>query len=97
MRLTDPFELPEPNNHIKVKTRGGLHGYLNDAKATRNTIDEEGWLHTGDVGFVDDDDEIFIVDRLKEIIKYKGFQVAPAELEALLIAHHDIADAAVVP
>ncbi|THU71837.1 hypothetical protein C4D60_Mb04t05720 [Musa balbisiana] len=74
-----------------------MKGYLDDAKATRNTIDEEGWLHTGDVGFVDDDDEIFIVDRLKEIIKYKGFQVAPAELEALLIAHHDIADAAVVP
>ncbi|RWV97657.1 hypothetical protein GW17_00039541 [Ensete ventricosum] len=74
-----------------------MKGYLNDAKATRNTIDEEGWLHTGDIGFVDDDDEIFIVDRLKEIIKYKGFQVAPAELEALLIAHHDIADAAVVP
>ncbi|RRT83720.1 hypothetical protein B296_00001323 [Ensete ventricosum] len=73
------------------------YGYLNDPEATRNTIDKEGWLHTGDIGLVDDDDEIFIVDRLKEIIKYKGFQVAPAELEALLITHHDIADAAVVP
>lgn len=72
-------------------------GYLNDPEATRNTIDKEGWLHTGDIGLVDDDDEIFIVDRLKELIKYKGFQVAPAELEALLITHHDIADAAVVP
>lgn len=61
------------------------------------TIDKEGWLHTGDIGFVDDDDEIFIVDRLKELIKYKGFQVAPAELEAMLITHPNVADAAVVP
>ncbi|OAY75979.1 putative 4-coumarate--CoA ligase 3, partial [Ananas comosus] len=74
-----------------------ISGYLNDPEATKNTIDKEGWLHTGDIGFVDDDDEIFIVDRLKEIIKYKGFQVPPAELEALLITHPSIADAAVVP
>jgi len=71
-------------------------GYLNNPEATKNSIDADGWLHTGDVGFVDDDDEIFIVDRLKEIIKYKGLQVAPAELEALLITHPSIADAAVV-
>lgn len=72
-------------------------GYLNDPESTKNTIDKGGWLHTGDIGYVDDDDEIFIVDRLKEIIKYKGFQVPPAELEALLITHPDIKDAAVVP
>jgi 4-coumarate--CoA ligase len=71
-------------------------GYLNNPDATKNSIDADGWLHTGDVGFVDDDDEIFIVDRLKEIIKYKGLQVAPAEIEALLITHPSIADAAVV-
>ncbi|XP_010551073.1 PREDICTED: 4-coumarate--CoA ligase 3 [Tarenaya hassleriana] len=71
--------------------------YLNDAGATSATIDAEGWLHTGDIGYVDKDDEIFIVDRLKEVIKYKGFQVPPAELEALLINHSSIADAAVVP
>lgn len=74
-----------------------MKGYLNDPEATKNTIDKEGWLHTGDIGIVDDDDEIFIVDRLKELIKYKGFQVAPAELEALLITHPNIVDAAVVP
>ncbi|KAJ4798468.1 4-coumarate:CoA ligase [Rhynchospora pubera] len=74
-----------------------MKGYLNDPTATKNTIDKEGWLHTGDVGFVDDDNEIFIVDRLKEIIKYKGFQVAPAEIEALLLTHPAIADAAVIP
>lgn len=49
------------------------------------------------MGYIDDDDELFIVDRLKELIKYKGFPVAPAELEAMLIAHPNISDAAVVP
>lgn len=73
-----------------------LLGYLNDPEATARTIDKDGWLHTGDIGFVDDDDEIFIVDRLKELIKFKGYQVAPAELEALLISHPDMDDAAVV-
>ncbi|WOL17371.1 putative 4-coumarate--CoA ligase 3 [Canna indica] len=87
------------NQRGEICIRGAqiMKGYLNDPEATRNTIDKEGWLHTGDIGLVDDDDEIFIVDRLKELIKYKGFQVAPAELEALLITHPDIADAAVVP
>ncbi|KAG0473373.1 hypothetical protein HPP92_015230 [Vanilla planifolia] len=82
---------------ICLRAENVMKGYLNDAKATQGTIDEEGWLHTGDIGFVDDDDEIFIVDRLKEIIKYKGFQVAPAEIEALLLAHDHVIDAAVVP
>ncbi|XXG43806.1 hypothetical protein AAC387_Pa01g3762 [Persea americana] len=74
-----------------------MKGYLNDAEATASTIDVDGWLHTGDIGYVDDDNEIFIVDRVKELIKFKGFQVPPAELEALLISHPFIADAAVVP
>ncbi|MBA0551972.1 hypothetical protein Golob_022817, partial [Gossypium lobatum] len=74
-----------------------MKGYLNDSVATAATIDVEGWLHTGDIGYVDEDDEIFIVDRVKEIIKFKGFQVPPAELESLLISHPSIADAAVVP
>ncbi|KAL0743015.1 hypothetical protein Bca4012_084528 [Brassica carinata] len=73
-----------------------MTGYLNDPEATARTIDKDGWLHTGDIGFVDEDDEIFIVDRLKELIKFKGYQVAPAELEALLISHPYIEDAAVV-
>jgi 4-coumarate--CoA ligase len=72
-------------------------GYLNDTEATERPIDKEGWLHTGDIGYIDDDDELFIVDRLKELIKYKGFQVAPAELEALLLNHPYLSDAAVVP
>nr|QLM00646.1 4-coumarate-CoA ligase 1 [Ziziphora clinopodioides subsp. bungeana] len=73
-----------------------MKGYLNDPESTKSTVDEEGWLHTGDIGFIDGDDELFIVDRLKEIIKYKGFQVAPAEIEALLLNHPYISDAAVV-
>src|SRR3989442_8060355 len=57
----------------------------------------DGWLHTGDIGSVDQDGYLFIVDRLKELIKYKGFQVAPAELEGLLLKHPAVADAAVIP
>ncbi len=71
-------------------------GYLNDPEATANTIDKDGFLHTGDVAFIDEDEEMFIVDRVKEIIKFKGFQVPPAELEALLQIHAEIQDAAVV-
>ncbi|KAF8691246.1 hypothetical protein HU200_040369 [Digitaria exilis] len=81
---------------ICIRGQQIMKGYLNDPESTKNTIDKDGWLHTGDIGYVDDDDEIFIVDRLKEIIKYKGFQVPPAELEALLITHPEIKDAAVV-
>nr|WIF19743.1 4-coumarate: coenzyme A ligase 1 [Odontosoria chinensis] len=74
-----------------------MKGYVGDPEATVNTIDKEGFLHTGDIGFIDDDEEIFIVDRVKEIIKFKGFQVPPAELEAILLSHSDITDAACVP
>jgi 4-coumarate--CoA ligase len=71
-------------------------GYLNNPEATTEMIDEEGWLRTGDIGKVDDDDHFYIVDRLKELIKYKGFQVPPAELEALLLGNPAVADAAVI-
>ncbi len=71
-------------------------GYFNRPDATAETIDSDGWLHTGDIGYVDSDGDYFITDRLKELIKYKGFQVAPAELEALLLTHPKIADAGVI-
>jgi acyl-CoA synthetase (AMP-forming)/AMP-acid ligase II len=74
-----------------------MQGYLGRPDATAATIDAEGWLHTGDVGYVDEDGDIFIVDRVKELIKYKGLQVAPAELEAILLGHPAVADAAVIP
>ncbi len=73
-----------------------MRGYLNNDEATRTTIDSEGWLHTGDIGHVDGDGHFTIVDRLKELIKYNGFQVPPAELEALLVTHPAVADAAVI-
>jgi acyl-CoA synthetase (AMP-forming)/AMP-acid ligase II len=71
-------------------------GYLDDADATDAMIDADGFLHTGDVATVDARGVITIVDRIKELIKYKGYQVAPAELEALLLTHSAIADAAVI-
>jgi acyl-CoA synthetase (AMP-forming)/AMP-acid ligase II len=73
-----------------------MKGYLNNDQATAETIDEDGWLHTGDVAHFDEDGYVFIVDRLKELIKYKGFQVPPAELEGLLLTHPAIGDAAVI-
>lgn len=74
-----------------------MKGYLNRPDATAHTIDSDGWLHTGDIGYADEDGHFFIVDRAKELIKYKGFQVPPAELEAVLLTHPSIADAAVIP
>ncbi len=73
-----------------------MKGYLNNEAATSSTIDEDGWLHTGDIARIDADGHVYIVDRLKELIKYKGFQVPPAELEALLLTHPQVADAAVI-
>jgi acyl-CoA synthetase (AMP-forming)/AMP-acid ligase II len=74
-----------------------MHGYLNNPEATAAAIDSDDWYHSGDIGYIDDDGYVFIVDRVKELIKYKAMQVAPAELEALLLSHDAIIDAAVIP
>jgi len=79
-----------------VKGPQVMVGYLNNADATAATIDEDGWLHTGDIAIIDEHGHMTIVDRMKELIKFKGFQVAPAELEALLITHPKVADVAVI-
>jgi acyl-CoA synthetase (AMP-forming)/AMP-acid ligase II len=73
-----------------------MKGYLGRPEETAACLDRDGWYHTGDVGFVDPDGYFYIVDRTKELIKYKGLQVAPAELEALLVTHPAVLDAAVV-
>jgi 4-coumarate--CoA ligase len=73
-----------------------MKGYLNNPEATAATIDADGWLHTGDVAVIDEDGHMTVVDRVKELIKYNGFQVPPAELEALLITHPAILDVAVI-
>src|SRR5438309_11954599 len=74
-----------------------MKGYLNNRAATEQILDQDGWLHTGDIGHADQDGDFYIVDRLKELIKYKGYQVPPAELEAILLTHPAVADAAVIP
>jgi Acyl-CoA synthetases (AMP-forming)/AMP-acid ligases II len=86
------------NERGEVWIRGPqvMKGYLGNQEATALTIDPDGWLHTGDIGYVDEQSFFFIVDRLKELIKYKGYQVAPAELEALLLTHPAVADVAVI-
>ena len=88
-----------PNEKGEVCIRGPhiMVGYLNNEEATKNCIDDEGWFHSGDIGYADEDGFFYIVDRVKELIKYKGYQVAPAELEAILVGHPAIADAAVIP
>ena len=89
--------VPGEPGEVWVRGPQVMKGYLNNAEATARTLDPDGWLHTGDIGTVDPEGYLTIVDRLKELIKVKGYQVAPAELEALLLKHPCIADAAVIP
>jgi acyl-CoA synthetase (AMP-forming)/AMP-acid ligase II len=99
-RLVDPGtgEDAAPGDRGELWIRGPqvMKGYLNNEKATSDTVDADGWLHTGDVAIVDENGCYTVVDRVKELIKYKGYQVAPAELEAVLLGHPEIADAAVI-
>jgi acyl-CoA synthetase (AMP-forming)/AMP-acid ligase II len=85
------------NGEVCVRGPQVMKGYLNRPEATAQTIDTDGWLHTGDIGYADDEGHFFIVDRAKELIKYKGLQVPPAELEAVLLSHRCVLDAAVIP
>ena len=95
---------PETGQEVGVGERGELWvkgpnvmaGYLNNSEATDATKDAEGYLHTGDIAVVDSEGVYSIVDRVKELIKYKGYQVPPAELEALLLTHDKVADTAVI-
>ena len=86
-----------PKEEGEICVRGPLimKGYIGNEEATRSTIDADGWLHTGDVGYYDEDGFFFITDRMKELIKYKGLQVSPTELEQILLTHSDVMDAAV--
>ncbi|GKB10523.1 4-coumarate--CoA ligase 2 [Tanacetum coccineum] len=100
LKIVDPetnASLPR-NQRCEICIRGDqiMKGYQNDSEAIKRTI-VYGRLHTGDIGYTDGDDELFIVDRLKELIKYKGFQASPSNLEVLLLMHPQISDVAIVP
>jgi len=87
---------PHEDGELWMRGPQVMKCYLNNPQATQSSIDEDGFFHSGDIGHIDERDQFFIVDRLKELIKYKGFQVAPAELEALLLSHPKVADVAVI-
>lgn len=87
-----------PNSQGELQFKGStiMKSYIGDNKATMATVDKHGWLHTGDIGYFDENGEWFIVDRIKELIKYKGFQVPPAEIEAVLLTNPCVKDVGVV-
>ncbi|XP_047306942.1 4-coumarate--CoA ligase-like 6 [Impatiens glandulifera] len=93
--VTGSFMPPGGSGELWLRGPGVMKGYLNNKEATLKTVDGDGWLHTGDIVYFDEEGYVQVLDRIKEIIKYKGFQIAPAELEAVLISHPDIVDAAV--
>ncbi|XWS51377.1 hypothetical protein CRYUN_Cryun12cG0171400 [Craigia yunnanensis] len=100
-KIVDPVtgEALSPGQRGELWLRGPtvMKGYVGDEKATAETLDSKGWLKTGDICYFDSEGFLYIVDRLKELIKYKAYQVPPAELEHLLHSHPEIADAAVIP
>lgn len=91
-----PKGATSPPGELCVKGPNVMAGYLDDEIATHQTIDGDGFLHTGDVATITHDGVVTIVDRIKDLIKYKGYQVAPAELEAILLEHPNVADTAVI-
>uniref|UniRef100_J3L6U2 4-coumarate--CoA ligase n=1 Tax=Oryza brachyantha TaxID=4533 RepID=J3L6U2_ORYBR len=100
-KIVDPSTGEElgPGQRGELWVRGPIvmKGYVGDDEATAATVDSEGWLKTGDLCYFNEDGFLYIVDRLKELIKYKGYQVPPAELEHILQSHPEIVDAAVIP
>ena len=92
-------EMVQPGENGELLIRGPqvMKGYLNAPDKTAECLDADGWLSTGDIARADEDGYLYIMDRLKELIKYKGFQVAPAELEDVLSSHEDVVDAVVIP
>ncbi|XP_062535821.1 uncharacterized protein LOC134204985 [Armigeres subalbatus] len=87
-----------PNQVGEICAKGPMimKGYLKNDDETRSIIDKDGWLHTGDTGYFDEEEDFYIVDRIKDLIKYRGFQVPPAEVEAVLLTNSKIKDAAVI-
>jgi 4-coumarate--CoA ligase len=95
--VVDSQEVPTgEEGEIWIRGPNVFKGYYNNPKATAQSIDQDGWYRTGDIGYADKDHNIYITDRAKELIKYNGFQVSPAELEGLLLAHPAVNDVAVI-
>jgi len=87
---------PFQQGELWIRSPGVMKGYLHQPTATAETVDAQGWVHSGDIGYADEEGYFYVVDRVKELIKYKGYQVAPAALEAVLATHPAVTDAAVV-
>jgi 4-coumarate--CoA ligase len=93
----DGVEVPQgKEGEVWIKGPNVFLGYHNNPSATSSSKTPDGFFKTGDIGFEDEDGNMYITDRVKELIKYKGFQVAPAELEGILTSHELINDVAVV-
>ncbi|XP_054782543.1 peroxisomal OPC-8:0-CoA ligase 1-like isoform X2 [Prosopis cineraria] len=88
---------PGKEGELWLKSPSIMKEYLGNMAATAATLDSEGWLKTGDLAYVDENGFVYVLERIKEMIKHNGYQVAPAELEALLLSHPNIFDAAVIP
>lgn len=82
---------PEQKGEILIRGPHIMKGYYKNETATKGAFAKNGWLRTGDIGYYDKDFQFYITDRLKELIKVKGFQVAPAELEEILKCHPHVA------
>lgn len=87
---------PDQPGELCFKGPMTMKGYVKDPENTKNAFDEEGFLHTGDIGYYDEEGFFYIIDRSKDLIKYKGFQVPPIELETILLSHPAVKEAAVV-
>ncbi|KAK9120021.1 hypothetical protein Scep_018114 [Stephania cephalantha] len=100
-KIVDPATgLALPPGHggeMWFRSPGVMKGYVGDERATADAFDLDGWLKTGDLCVIDNEGFVYVVDRIKELIKYKAYQVPPAELEHLLLSHPDIVDSAVAP
>jgi acyl-CoA synthetase (AMP-forming)/AMP-acid ligase II len=100
-KIVDPLSTDElgvkETGELWIRSPQVMKGYFNNPAATAESLDAEGWYHTGDLGYADEDGYFYIVDRLKELIKYKGYQVIPSELEAILLNNPAIVEGAVIP
>ena len=100
-KIVDPVTgkdlLYHQEGELLIRGPQRMKGYLNNVESTKNTIRPDGWLHTGDIGYFDNEGWLYITDRCKELIKFKGFQVPPAELEALILSMPAVKDVIVIP